>query len=107
MSSRTESCYEFALGLETTEQSSDDTKPTVKPVNRNEVFRKLNWILSTVKIATRRHPGQNYSGSSHGRAAHSNGKQQSVNSNPDKRRPRSLQTWPFCLRDQLDSTSTR
>jgi hypothetical protein len=44
------SCYEFALGLETTEQSPDDTKPAVKAVNRNEVFRKLNWILSTVKI---------------------------------------------------------
>jgi len=45
------SCYEFALGLETAEQAvPDETKPVVKPVNRNEVFRKLNWILSTVKI---------------------------------------------------------
>jgi hypothetical protein len=40
-------CYEFALGLETaTIAAADGTKP----VNRNEVFRKLNWILSTVKI---------------------------------------------------------
>jgi hypothetical protein len=53
------SCYEFALGLETTAEATLDKakdevtpiiKPTVKPVNRNEVFRKLNWILSTVKI---------------------------------------------------------
>jgi hypothetical protein len=53
------SCYEFALGLETTaeatlDQTKDEVKPTIKPafkpVNRNEVFRKLNWILSTVKI---------------------------------------------------------
>jgi hypothetical protein len=49
------SCYEFALGLETAEQASSDeikptVKPAVKPVDRNEVFRQLNWILSTVKI---------------------------------------------------------
>ncbi len=48
------SCYEFALGLETAEQTiPDETKPApppVKPVDRNEVFRKLNWILSTVEI---------------------------------------------------------
>jgi len=45
------SCYEFALGLETVAQGlSDDSKPAVKPVNHNEVFRQLNWILSTVKI---------------------------------------------------------
>jgi hypothetical protein len=50
------SCYEFALGLETAKESiSDETKlaahkPAIKPVDRNEVFRQLNWILSTVKI---------------------------------------------------------
>jgi hypothetical protein len=45
------SCYEFALGLETVAQGlPDESKPDVKPVNHNEVFRKLNWILSTVKI---------------------------------------------------------
>lgn len=45
------SCYEFALGLETVAESiADETNPTVKPVNRNEVFRQLNWMLSTVKI---------------------------------------------------------
>ena len=40
-------CYEFALGLETNQSKKTDT-----PVNRNEVFRKLNWMLSTVKIET-------------------------------------------------------
>ena len=46
------SCYEFALGLETavTTEAGDDAAPRVKPVNHNEVFRRLNWILSTVKI---------------------------------------------------------
>ena len=47
------SCYEFALGLETVEEANPFNaalKPGLKPVNRNEVFRKLNWILSTVKI---------------------------------------------------------
>jgi hypothetical protein len=39
-------CYEFALGLETT-----DGKADVKPVDRGAVFNKLNWMLSTVKIA--------------------------------------------------------
>lgn len=44
-------CYEFALGLETMAESTpDEITPNVKPVNRNEVFRQLNWILSTVKI---------------------------------------------------------
>lgn len=41
-------CYEFALGLQTT--SDDDTKKVVKPVNRDKVFDKLQWMLSTVKI---------------------------------------------------------
>jgi hypothetical protein len=53
------SCYEFALGLETaSEEIPDDVKlglepavkPAINPVDRNEVFRKLNWMLSTVKI---------------------------------------------------------
>jgi hypothetical protein len=45
------SCYEFALGLETAVASTtDEVKPVSKPVDPNEVFRKLNWILSTVKI---------------------------------------------------------
>jgi hypothetical protein len=49
------SCYEFALGLETaSETTPDEIKPTIKPavrpVDRNEIFRQLNWILSTVKI---------------------------------------------------------
>jgi len=45
------SCYEFALGLETVvEGVPDESTSAVKPVNRNEVFRQLNWILSTVKI---------------------------------------------------------
>jgi hypothetical protein len=45
------SCYEFALGLETAAADMPDKMKTeVKPVNRNEVFRQLNWILSTVKI---------------------------------------------------------
>ncbi len=48
-------CYEFALGLETASQTTPDEikptiKPAVRPVDRNEVFRQLNWILSTVKI---------------------------------------------------------
>jgi hypothetical protein len=45
------SCYEFALGLETVvDSATDEVKPSSKLVDRNEVFRKLNWILSTVKI---------------------------------------------------------
>lgn len=38
-------CYEFALGLETAGDKSD-----AKPVDHDVVFRKLNWMLSTVKI---------------------------------------------------------
>ena len=45
------SCYEFTLGLETVEGAdSDELKPGAKPVDSNEVFRQLNWMLSTVKI---------------------------------------------------------
>ncbi|MBZ5706327.1 MAG: hypothetical protein LAN63_13340 [Acidobacteriia bacterium] len=40
-------CYEFAVGLETTSEDSGDG---LKAVDRDQVFRKLNWILSTVKI---------------------------------------------------------
>jgi hypothetical protein len=44
-------CYEFALGLETTVQAvPDKNRPTLKTVDPNEVFRQLNWILSTTKI---------------------------------------------------------
>jgi hypothetical protein len=45
------SCYEFTLGLETTAQAnSDEPRPRAKLVDSNEVFRQLNWMLSTVKI---------------------------------------------------------
>jgi hypothetical protein len=40
-------CYEFALGVET---KGDGVADGMKPVDRNEVFRRLNWMLSTVKI---------------------------------------------------------
>jgi len=40
-------CYEFALGLGTT---VDEPKEGVTPVNSQEVFAKLEKILSTVKI---------------------------------------------------------
>lgn len=39
-------CYEFVLGVETSEGKAD-----VKPVDHSAVFAKLNWMLSTVKIA--------------------------------------------------------
>jgi len=53
------SCYEFALGLETEVAAGDeDVTPAVKPVDHNEVFRKLNWILSTVKIQPVDLPGK-------------------------------------------------
>ena len=42
-------CYEFALGLQTV---GDETNKDVKPVNRDKVFDKLQWMLSTVKIKT-------------------------------------------------------
>ncbi len=40
-------CYEFALGVET---KGDGATSGTKTVDRNEVFRRLNWMLSTVKI---------------------------------------------------------
>jgi hypothetical protein len=44
-------CYEFALGLETALSATPDKAgPTLKTVDPNEVFRQLNWILSTTKI---------------------------------------------------------
>ncbi len=53
------SCYEFALGLETAvDSTTDDGKAPSKLVDPNEVFRKLNWILSTVKIQPVDLPGK-------------------------------------------------
>jgi hypothetical protein len=44
-------CYEFALKVATTEPSSSPaTESTTKPVNRDEVFERLEKILATVKI---------------------------------------------------------
>ena len=40
-------CYEFTLGMQTTKADGDE-EPT--PVNRNQVFHKLEWILATVKL---------------------------------------------------------
>jgi len=42
-------CYEFALGLQT---ANDETNKDMKPVNRDKIFDKLQWMLSTVKIKT-------------------------------------------------------
>lgn len=39
-------CYEFALGLETKGEAAKG----MKAVDTNEVFHRLNWMLSTVKI---------------------------------------------------------
>jgi hypothetical protein len=41
-------CYEFALGFETT--APDKAAGPIKAVDRGQVFRRLNWMLSTVKI---------------------------------------------------------
>jgi hypothetical protein len=41
-----DACYEFALGLET----EDGTEEELTPVNREEVFQKLEKILASVKI---------------------------------------------------------
>lgn len=40
-------CYEFALGL-STESGGDDE--TITPINREQVFRRLETILASVKI---------------------------------------------------------
>jgi hypothetical protein len=40
-------CYEFALGLQT---AAEETNKNLKPVNRDRVFDKLQWMLATVKI---------------------------------------------------------
>jgi len=42
-------CYEFAVGLSTQSDSAEDG---VMPVDREEVFRRLERILATVKIST-------------------------------------------------------
>jgi hypothetical protein len=39
-------CYEFTMGVSITPQTGDD----VKPVNRDQVFHKLEQILATVKV---------------------------------------------------------
>ena len=39
-------CYEFTMGVSITPQTGDD----VKPVNREQVFHKLEQILATVKV---------------------------------------------------------
>ncbi len=45
------SCYEFALKVATIAPSSSPaTESTTKPVNRDEVFQRLEKILATVKI---------------------------------------------------------
>ncbi len=47
------SCYEFALKVATIAPSSSPaTESTTKPVNRDEVFQRLEKILATVKIKT-------------------------------------------------------
>jgi hypothetical protein len=40
-------CYEFALGLQT---AGDQANKDLKPVNRDKVFDKLQWMLATVKV---------------------------------------------------------
>lgn len=42
-------CYEFAVGLST---QSDSTEDGAMPVDREDVFRRLERILATVKIST-------------------------------------------------------
>jgi len=43
-------CYEFALKVATTEPNSSPTTESTQPVNRDEVFQRLEKILATVKI---------------------------------------------------------
>ncbi|MFZ0197909.1 MAG: hypothetical protein WB523_11660 [Candidatus Sulfotelmatobacter sp.] len=43
-------CYEFALQVATTKPDSSPAKKSTKPVNRDEVFQRLEKILATVKI---------------------------------------------------------
>ena len=38
-------CYEFGMGVAT-----DDSTPGLKPVNRAQVFRRLEQILATVRV---------------------------------------------------------
>jgi hypothetical protein len=40
-------CYEFTLGMQTANDQADDA---ATPVSRGQVFARLRWILSTVKI---------------------------------------------------------
>jgi hypothetical protein len=63
-------CYEFTLGMQTATQAANDASTNdtnadsakndksddVTPVNRSQVFRKLEWILSTVKITPQEAP---------------------------------------------------
>jgi hypothetical protein len=49
---RNGACYEFALKVATTESNSLPTpESTIKPVNRDEVFKRLEKILATAKIS--------------------------------------------------------
>jgi|SRR5580704_9606885 hypothetical protein len=49
---RNGACYEFALQVATTESNSlPTTESTIKPVNRDEVFKRLEKILATAKIS--------------------------------------------------------
>ncbi len=46
-------CYEFALKVATTEpETKSTTENTIKPIDRDEVFQRLEKILATVKIKT-------------------------------------------------------
>jgi len=42
-------CYEFTLGMQTARADGDEE---TTPVNRNQVFHKLEWILATLKLDT-------------------------------------------------------
>ncbi len=45
-------CYEFALKVATKLDTTPTTESITKPVNRDEVFQRLDKILATVKIKT-------------------------------------------------------